>query len=95
MEDLECKDVEIKAKRQAISDVFNEKLNAFKEELEERYQTEKSARLLNYPIFMAIAENIGYDATGKEISQNDLPEITEELRRFVEAIEKGTDVNFR
>jgi type I restriction enzyme M protein len=93
--DLERKDVDTKAKRQAISDEFNEKLNAFKEELEERYQTEKSARLLNYPIFMAIAENIGYDATGKEISQNDLPDITEELRRFIEAIEKGTDVNFR
>lgn len=93
--DLERKDEETKAKRQAISDEFNEKLNAFKEELEERYQAEKSARLLNYPIFMAIAENIGYDATGKEISQNDLPDITEELRRFIEAIEKGTDVNFR
>jgi type I restriction enzyme M protein len=92
---LKTKDDETKAKRQAISDEFNEKLNAFKEELEERYQTEKSARLLNYPIFMAIAENIGYDATGKEISQNDLPDITEELRRFIEAIEKGTDVNFR
>lgn len=92
---LKDKDDVTKAKRQAISDEFNEKLNAFKEELEERYQTEKSARLLNYPIFMAIAENIGYDATGKEISQNDLPDITEELRRFIEAIEKGTDVNFR
>lgn len=91
---LKAKDDETKAKRQAISDEFNEKLNAFKEELEERYQTEKSARLLNYPIFMAIAENIGYDATGKEISQNDLPEITQELRRFIEAIEQGTDVNF-
>ena len=86
---------EIQEKRKAISDEFNDKLNAFKEELEERYQTEKSARLLNYPIFMAIAENIGYDATGKEISQNDLPQITEELRRFIETIEKGTDVNFR
>lgn len=92
---LKAKDDETKAKRQAISDEFNEKLNAFKEELEERYQTEKSTRLLNYPIFMAIAENIGYDATGKEISQNDLPQITEELRQFIEAIEKGTDVNFR
>lgn len=95
LKSLKDKDDVTKAKRQAISDAFNEKLNAFKEELEERYQTEKSVRLLNYPIFMAIAENIGYDATGKEISQNDLPDITEELRRFIEAIEKGTDVNFR
>jgi type I restriction enzyme M protein len=43
---------------------------------------------------MAIAENIGYDATGKTIPQNDLPEITEELRRFIDAIETGQDANF-
>lgn len=62
---LKAKDDETKAKRQAISDEYSDKLNAFKEELEERYQAEKQARLPDYPIFMAIAENIGYDATGR------------------------------
>jgi type I restriction enzyme M protein len=83
-----------KAQRQVIADEYSEQLNRFKEELEERYQTEKQARLLDYPIFMAIAEYIGYDATGKTIPQNDLPVITEELRRFIAAIEAGQDAFF-
>lgn len=36
----------------------------------------------NYPIFMAIADYIGYDATGRDISQNDLPEILKSYRKF-------------
>lgn len=91
---LKAKDDETKAKRQVISDEYNDKLNAFKEELEECYQAEKQARLPDYPIFMAIAEHIGYDATGRTIPQNDLPEITEELRWFIEAIETGQDSFF-
>lgn len=50
--------------KKAINEEYSDKLNAFKEELEERYQAEKQARLPDYPIFMAIAENIGYDAKG-------------------------------
>ena len=38
----------------------------------------------NYPIFMAIAEYIGYDATGREISQNDLTEILNKYNEFKE-----------
>lgn len=41
--------------------------------------------LSNYAIFMAIADYIGYDATGRDIPQNDLPEILERYRKF----EKG------
>lgn len=36
----------------------------------------------NYPIFMAIAEHIGYDATGRP-DINDLPKILEEWRKFL------------
>jgi type I restriction enzyme M protein len=39
----------------------------------------------DYPIFMAIADYIGYDATGRDIPQNDLPEILERYLKF----EKG------
>lgn len=91
---LKAKDEATKAQRQAINDQYNEKLNALKEQLEERYHIEKQERLPDYPIFMAIAENIGYDATGRIIPQNDLPEITEELRRFIEGIETGQDSFF-
>jgi len=91
---LKAKDEATKAQRQAISDKYNDKLNALKEELEENYQAEKQKHTPDYPIFMAIAENIGYDATGRTIPQNDLPEITEELKRFITAIETGQDSFF-
>jgi len=59
----------------AINEEYSDKLNAFKEELEERYQAEKQARLPDYPIFMVQTENIGYDAKGnnsdKLISKNE------------------------
>jgi type I restriction enzyme M protein len=38
---------------------------------------------------MAIAEDIGYDATGRPTRVNELEPIAEELRRFIEAIEGG------
>ena len=37
----------------------------------------------NYPIFMAIAEHIGYDATGREYKINDLDDIYEEYQLFL------------
>jgi type I restriction enzyme M protein len=42
----------------------------------------KDEKLGNYPIFMAIAEYIGYDATGRTILQNDFKPILEEYRKF-------------
>lgn len=43
-----------------------------------------SEELGNYPIFMAIAEHIGYDATGRKDPQNDFDKIIEEYRKFLE-----------
>ena len=37
----------------------------------------------NYPIFMTIAEHIGYDATGRP-DKNELPKILEEYKEFLE-----------
>ncbi|KKU91370.1 MAG: N-6 DNA methylase [Microgenomates group bacterium GW2011_GWA1_48_10] len=36
-----------------------------------------------YPIFMAIAEHIGYDATGRKDSRNTLPEIVKKYKEFL------------
>ncbi len=36
----------------------------------------------NYPIFMAMADRIGYDATGREDNQNDLDKIYDEYQIF-------------
>lgn len=48
------------------------------------YANQKADQLIDYPIFMAIAEKIGYDATGKETGVNELVEIGEELKKFME-----------
>jgi type I restriction enzyme M protein len=47
--------------------------------LQKKKEGEKAT---NYPIFMAIAEHIGYDATGRPDS-NDLPKILEEWKKFL------------
>ena len=66
---------------------YKEKIDAVKEE-----STDKNAEDIrewvrenaNHPIFMAIAERIGYDATGRKDSVNDLDTICEEYRKFTE-----------
>ncbi len=78
--------------KKELSDEYNEKIKAVKEALDDEFIEQVKKQLTDYPIFMAIAENIGYDATGNEISQNDLPKITDKLRRFIEIIEKDGDV---
>lgn len=47
-------------------------MNNLKDELEEAYLKEKQSKLKDYPIFMAIAEDIGFDATGRATGNNDL-----------------------
>jgi len=42
----------------------------------------ENEKLGNYPIFMAIADHIGYDATGRKDPKNDLIEIHEEFIKF-------------
>ena len=44
----------------------------------------ENAQTENYPIFMAIAEHIGYDATGRKDPINDLEKIYEEYQKFNE-----------
>ena len=64
---------------------YKGKIDAVKEELTHR-NAEDIRRWIqdnaNYPIFMAIAERIGYDATGRPDPVNDLDMICEEYRRF-------------
>jgi type I restriction enzyme M protein len=42
----------------------------------------KDEKVENYPIFMAIAEHIGYDAAGREDPINELETIYEEYQKF-------------
>lgn len=67
----------------AIQTAFTDKVNLLKEELTEKYFLAKQTTLDDYPIFMAIAEDIGYDATGRNTNNNELIEISKELSKFI------------
>lgn len=82
---------ELKEKRLQISDNFDERIEKSREILSENYDVRYKKELSNYPIFMAIAEDIGYDATGKETGRNELEDISKELSKFINAIEDGKD----
>lgn len=64
-----------------------DKVEELKSFLTDQYQQAKKKELTDYPIFMAIAENIGYDATGKKTAVNELDIIGEELKKFIATIE--------
>ncbi len=70
-----------------IKAAYKEKIDAIKEEWEGK-DTEDIRDWVqenaNHPIFMAIAERIGYDATGRKDDVNDLNTICEEYQRFTE-----------
>jgi type I restriction enzyme M protein len=80
---------EYKTWRSEVSAQYTEKLNDLKEELEAAYQQSKQSQLSDYPIFMAIAEDIGYDATGKSTGINELDAIGSELARFILEVNNG------
>lgn len=80
-----------KDEKQAVIDGFDERIEKVKELLTESYEEQYKKSLINYPILMAIAEDIGFDATGKETGNNELIEISKELSKFIEAIENGKD----
>ena len=62
------------------------KVEGLKTFLADAYQVAKQKELVDYPIFMAIAENIGYDASGKKTAINELDIIGEELKKFINSL---------
>lgn len=78
----------IQSEKSAVQTTFTDKVNLLKEELTEKYFLAKQAALDDYPIFMAIAEDIGYDATGRSTNNNELIEIGKELSKFIAHINK-------
>jgi type I restriction enzyme M protein len=65
---------------------YCDKVEELKSFLTDQYQQAKKKELTDYPIFMAIAENIGYDATGKKTAVNELDIIGKELKKFIETL---------
>ena len=78
----------IQSEKSVAQTTFTDKVNLLKEELTEKYFLTKQTALDDYPIFMAIAEDIGYDATGRSTYNNELIEIGKELSKFIAHISK-------
>ncbi|MBQ9619495.1 MAG: SAM-dependent DNA methyltransferase [Neisseriaceae bacterium] len=66
---------------------FTEQVNELEEKMENLLAEQKREQLPDYPIFMAIAEQIGYDATGKPTAVNELDEIKIQLAQFIEQVQ--------
>lgn len=75
--------------KKQVNDEYKEKVDKLKEVLRQEYLEQKRKVLDDYPIFMTIAEDIGYDATGRPTNNNELDFIGVELARFINAIEAG------
>lgn len=65
---------------------YANKVDELKSRMTDEYQQAKQKELVDYPIFMAIAEEIGYDATGKKTAVNELNVIGEELKKFINSL---------
>jgi hypothetical protein len=74
---------------------FTKKANLFKEELTKKYFLAKQNALDDYLIFMVIAEDIGYNATGRNNNNNELIEIGKELEKCIAYINKTENNNGR
>lgn len=75
-----------KAWKNNINELYADMINNLKVELEEAYIKAKQEAMKDYPIFMAIAEDIGFDATGRPTGNNELEVIESELKRFIDHI---------
>ncbi|HEX8368570.1 MAG TPA: N-6 DNA methylase [Pyrinomonadaceae bacterium] len=80
--------------RQEVNDKYAEQIEAVREALNDEYLEKVREQAANYPIFMAIAEDIGYDATGRETRRNELTEIGAQLKKFIKSVVEGKDSFF-
>jgi len=73
----------------SVTEEYNEQIATLKEALKDDFLAKVKAKIDDYEIFMAITENIGYDATGRATSENELDTVSRELNRFIKNIEQG------
>ena len=71
------------------NDEYNERIENLRETLNDDYLAEVKAKVADYEIYMAIAEDIGYDATGRPTAVNELEAVATDLSRFIAQIEAG------
>jgi type I restriction enzyme M protein len=80
---------ELKDAKARISKEYKNKIDHIKDIMRDYYKESKEEALkkYDYDIFMAIAEDIGYDATGKETGNNELKYISDKLSEFIKSID--------
>lgn len=78
----------------ATSEEYNERIATMRETLNDDFLAKVKAEVTDYEIFMAIAEDIGYDATGRPTGGNELDIVAAELSRFIQHIERGASLPF-
>ena len=88
---------EFKIWKKETTDNYNQKINDLKDNLtdfyfEQKQNQYKNKTLKDYQILMAIAEDIGYNATGKSTGNNELDFIEEELSKFITHIIKSEKI---
>ncbi len=88
------KSEEFKAWKSDIGQLYNEQINEVKENLQDEYLKRIGEELIDYPILMLIAENIGYDTVGRKTGINELEIIAPEIERFITDIKTGQDPFF-
>jgi type I restriction enzyme M protein len=79
---------ELKDAKIELSKEYKDKIDHIKDGMKDYYKESKEEALkkYDYDIFMAIAEDIGYDAVGKETGNNELNFIGEKLNEFIKSI---------
>ena len=75
-----------KEEKAKITAEYRIRIEKLKDIIRNAYMNQCHKELPDYPIFMAIAEEIGYDATGRPKQNNDLVLIGEELKKFIAAL---------
>ncbi|MBQ3619803.1 MAG: N-6 DNA methylase [Bacteroidales bacterium] len=91
--DIEKTD-EFKAWKREITEFYNAKVSEIQDRMNDILAERKKEELINYKIFMAIADEIGYDATGKKTANNDLDIIAPKLEAFINSIIEDKDSLF-
>lgn len=78
--------------KKEISANFNQEISDLKDSLIDLYLSQKQETLPDYSILMAITEEIGYDATGRETEINELVNVEKELIRFIKHINENEKI---
>ena len=84
----------LKAEKESLTEEYKELIDGIRDDMQDKYLEILRTKLPDYPIFMAIAEKIGYDATGKEIAIKELKDISKQLSVFIDNIIKGDESFF-